>query len=157
MSDRPTAEAVAAALQEHFRERRERGHWFRATPDEVRRAITERSIIGLYRTAEARERAAAREAAAAAKAEAASALAAASAAERRRLRREQRAAAARMLASGMTFFLAKDALHRPMPFRDRSPGFRLWKAVYGRAGADVALTFCNACPAPPGELAALEA
>jgi hypothetical protein len=110
MSDRPTAEAVAAALQEHFRERRERGHWFRATPDEVRRAITERSIIGLYRTAEARERAAAREAAAAAKAEAASALAAASAAERRRLRREQRAAAARMLASGMTQVAVAEAL-----------------------------------------------
>ena len=102
MSDRPSAEAVAAALQERFWDRRERGHWFRATPLEVRRALTERSIIELYRPSEAGERAAAREAAAAAQAEAARALAAASAAERRRLRRERRRAAAEMLASGMT-------------------------------------------------------
>jgi hypothetical protein len=102
MSDRPSAEAVEAALQERFFDRRERGTWFRATPIEVRRAITERSIINLYRPSEAGQRAAAREAAAAAKAEATSALAAASAAERRRLRRERRAAAAEMLARGMT-------------------------------------------------------
>ena len=102
MSDRPSAEAVEAALQERFLDRRERGTWFRATPIEVRRAITERSIINLYRPAEAGQRAVAREAAAAAKAEAASALAAASAAERRRLRRERRAAAAEMLARGKT-------------------------------------------------------
>ena len=49
MSDRPTAEAVEAALHERFRDRRERGKWFRVTPIEVRRAITERSIIDLYR------------------------------------------------------------------------------------------------------------
>jgi transposase len=110
MSDRPTAEAVAAVLQERFRERRERGHWFRAPPDEVRGAITERGIIDLYRPSEAGERAAAREAAAADKAEAASALAAASAAERRRLRRERRAAAARMLGSGMTQVAVAEAL-----------------------------------------------
>jgi predicted GIY-YIG superfamily endonuclease len=30
MSDRATAEEVVAALQERFRDRRERGHWFRA-------------------------------------------------------------------------------------------------------------------------------
>ena len=110
MSDRPSAEAVAAALQEHFCERRERGHWFRATPIEVRRAITERSIIDLYRPSETGERAGAREAAAAAKAEAARALAAASAAERRRLRRERRAAAARMLGEGMTQVAVAEAL-----------------------------------------------
>ena len=110
MSDRPTAEAVAAALQERFRDRRERGHWFRATPIEVRRAITERSIIDLYRPSEAGGRAGAREAAAAAKAEAARALAAAGAAERRRLRRERRAAAARMLGEGMTQVAVAEAL-----------------------------------------------
>lgn len=53
MSDRPAADAVEAALQERFRHRRERGKWFRATPIEVRRAITERSIIDLYRPSEA--------------------------------------------------------------------------------------------------------
>ena len=98
MSDRPTAEAVAAALQERFRDRRERGHWFRATPIEVRRAITERSIIDLYRPSEAGGRAGAREAAAAAKAEAARALAAAG------------AAAARMLGEGMTQVAVAEAL-----------------------------------------------
>ena len=46
MSDRPTAEAVAAGLEERFRARRERGQWFRATPLEVRKAIgTGRSSI----------------------------------------------------------------------------------------------------------------
>jgi hypothetical protein len=64
MSDRPTADAVAAALQERFREQRERGHWFRATPVQVRRAISERTLIELYRPSEAGERAAEREAAA---------------------------------------------------------------------------------------------
>jgi hypothetical protein len=49
MSDRPTAEAVAALLQERFRERRERGAWFRASALEVRQAISERGAIGLYR------------------------------------------------------------------------------------------------------------
>jgi hypothetical protein len=89
MSDRPTAEAVEAALQERFLDRRERGKWFRATPVEVRRAITERSIIDLYRPSEAGE------------------LAAASAAERRRLRRERRRASCR------------DAGRRYDPGRDR--------------------------------------
>src|SRR2546430_1523788 len=102
MSDRPTAEAVAAALQERLREQRERGHWFRATATEVRRAFSERSLIELSRPSEAGERAAEREAAAAAKAEAAAALAAANAAERRRLRRERRRAAAELLVGGKT-------------------------------------------------------
>ncbi len=93
-----------------FCERRERGHWFQATPIEVRRASTERSVIELYRPSEAGERAAAREAAEAAKAETASALAAASAAERRRLRRERRRAAAEMLGAGMTQVAAAQAL-----------------------------------------------
>jgi transposase len=110
ISDRPSAEAVEAALQERFRDRRERGHWFRATPTEVRRAITERSIIDLYRPSEAGERAAAREAAEAAEAEAAKALASATAAERRRLRRERRTAAAEMLGAGMTQIAAAAAL-----------------------------------------------
>jgi predicted GIY-YIG superfamily endonuclease len=110
MSDRPTAEAVAAALQERFREQRERGHWFRATPVQVRRAITERSLIQLYRPSEAGERAAEREAAAAAKAEAAAALAAANAAERRRLRRERRRAAAELLVSGKTQVAVAEAV-----------------------------------------------
>ena len=110
MSDRPSAEAVEAALQERFRDRRERGHWFRASPTEVRRAITERSIIDLYRPSEAGERAAAREAAQAAEAEAARALASATAAERRRLRRERRAAAAEMLGAGITQIATAAAL-----------------------------------------------
>ena len=76
-----------------FRERCERGHWFRASPAEVRQALGDRSMIDLYRPSEAKARAAARLAAEAAKTEAARALAAASAEERRRLRRERRHAA----------------------------------------------------------------
>src|SRR6266498_1518959 len=60
MSDLATAQAVAAALKERFRERRERGDWFRATALEVRQAIGDRRIVDLYRRAEAGERAGAR-------------------------------------------------------------------------------------------------
>ena len=110
MSDRPTAQAVAAVLQERFRERRERGEWFRATPLEVRQAITERSVIGLYRPSEANERAAERAAAAAAKAEAAGAIAAATTKERRRLRRKRWDEAARLLVQGATQAAAGEAV-----------------------------------------------
>ena len=110
MSDRATAEAVVAALQERFRARRERGHWFRATALEVRQALGERELAALYRSSEARQRAAARRAAEVAKSEAAAALAAASATERRRLRLQRRRAAARMLAEGETQAASAEAL-----------------------------------------------
>ena len=48
-SDLPSARAVAAALNERFGDRRERGEWFRATPEEVRHALGDRSMIDLYR------------------------------------------------------------------------------------------------------------
>jgi hypothetical protein len=108
--DRPSAEAVAAALQERFRSRRERGHWFRATPLEVRKAIGDREIVDLYRSSEAKRRQADRLAAETAKAEAAQALASASAKERRRLRQQRRRAAAGMLAAGLTQVEAPEAL-----------------------------------------------
>jgi len=110
MSDRPTAEAVAAALEERFRARRERGQWFRATPLEVRQAIGDREIVDLYRSSEAKTRQADRLAAETAQAEAAAALASASAKERRRLRQQRRRAAAGMLAAGMTQVATADAL-----------------------------------------------
>jgi len=93
---------LSCAVASLVGEQRERGHWFRATATEVRRAISEHSLIELYRPSEAGERAAEREAAAAAKAEAAAALTAANAAERRQLRRERRRAAAELLVSGKT-------------------------------------------------------
>ena len=110
MSDRPTAEAVVTALQERFRARRERGHWFRASPLELRRAIGDSEIIALYRTGEAKQRAAARLAAEQAKAKAAEALASATVKERRRLRLQRRRAAAEMLTAGMTQAATAEAL-----------------------------------------------
>jgi len=102
ISDLASAKAVEAALKERFLERRERGHWFRATASEVHHTITERSIIDLYRPSEAKARAAARAAEEQARAEAAKASAAVTVAERRRLRQERRLAAARLLAAGKT-------------------------------------------------------
>jgi predicted GIY-YIG superfamily endonuclease len=119
MSDRPTAQAVAAALQERFRARRERGDWFRAAPVEVARVLSERGLLELYRPAEAGRRAAAREAAAATQAEAV----AASATERRQRRRAQRRTAAELLGSGKTQVAVADALG----ISDRT--IRNWKQV----------------------------
>jgi Meiotically Up-regulated Gene 113 (MUG113) protein/Homeodomain-like domain-containing protein len=106
ISDRPTAQAVAATLQERFRARRERGDWFRATPEEVARVLAEPGLTELYRPAEAGERAAAREAAVAARAEAA----AASAGERRRRKRALRRSAADLLGGGKTQVAVAEAL-----------------------------------------------
>jgi Meiotically up-regulated gene 113/Homeodomain-like domain len=106
ISDRPSAQAVAAALQERFRARRERGDWFRATPAEVARVLGERGLTELYRPDEAGERVAAREAAAAARAEAA----ALSAGERRRRKRALRRSAAELLGGGKTQVAVAEAL-----------------------------------------------
>jgi hypothetical protein len=110
ISDRATAETVVAALQQRFRGRRERGHWFRATPLELRQAIGDPEIVALYRSGEATQRAAARVAAEQVKAEAAQALAAASVQQRRRQRQQRRRTAVRMLAAGSTQAATADAL-----------------------------------------------
>lgn len=110
MSDRATAETVVAALQQRFRAQRERGHWLRVTALEVRQAIGDREIVALYRSGEAKERAAARCACERAKAETAAALASATAKQRRRLRQQRRRAAARMLAAGMSQAATAEAL-----------------------------------------------
>ena len=110
MSDLASAQAVAAALNERFRARRERGHWFRASPLELRQALGEREIVDLYRRSEAGYRAQARAAAEAAKAEARRARALATAAERRRLRRARRRAAAQLLGAGLTQVATAEAL-----------------------------------------------
>ena len=109
MSDVPSARAVEAALNERFVDRRERGKWFRATPAEVRHALGDRSMVDLYRSSEAGERAAARLAAESARAQAAAALAAATAEQRRRLRRDRQRAAAGMLGQGRTQVAVADA------------------------------------------------
>lgn len=105
MSNRPTAEAVVAALQERFRAQRERWHWFRASRLEVRRAIGDGEIVALYRTGEAKQRAAARLAA-----EQAEPLASATVKERRRLRLQRRRAPAEVLTAGMTQAASAEAL-----------------------------------------------
>ena len=110
MSDRATAQEVVAALQERFRAQRERGHWFRASPLEIRKAIGDREIVALYRTGEAKQRVAARLAAEQAKAKAAELRASATAKERRRRRLQLRRAAAEMLVAGMTQAATADAL-----------------------------------------------
>jgi hypothetical protein len=101
---------VVAALQQRFRARRERGHWFRATPLELRQAIGDPEIVALYRSGEAKQRAAARLASERAKAEAAQALAAATVQERRRRRQQRRRTAARMLAAGSSQAATTEAL-----------------------------------------------
>jgi Meiotically up-regulated gene 113 len=106
MRDRATGEAVAAALRERFRARRERGDWFRAAPPEVARALGERGLRELSGPAEAGERVAAKEAAAVARA----AAPVASAAEGRRRRRAHRRTAAELLGSGKTQLAVAEAI-----------------------------------------------
>jgi hypothetical protein len=60
MRDRATAEAVAVALRERFRARRERGDWFRAARAEVARVLGECGLRELSAPAAAGEWAACR-------------------------------------------------------------------------------------------------